>query len=223
MDSSVLNIPLLAGLTAFTGLCVVVMVLTMPKHPAFAGVLKMLASTAFIAIAVLAGGLESTYGKVVIAGLFFSWWGDLFLIFFHPALFLAGLITFFLGHVSYIAAFLSYGVDPRFAAVAGVLMLVPFAIIFRWLNPKLGEMRIPVYAYMLIISTMVLLSVGAFGDGGVWLMPLGAVIFYGSDIFVARERFVVKDHLNRLIGLPMYYTGQVIFAWTVIYALAQTQ
>jgi hypothetical protein len=44
---------------------------------------------------------------------------------------------------------------------------------------------------------------------------VGALSFYLSDIFVARYRFVKKEFMNRLIGLPLYYTGQFLLAFSV--------
>ena len=41
---------------------------------------------------------------------------------------------------------------------------------------------------------------------------LGAVVFATSDILVARQRFVVRSLANRVLGLPMYYLAQVLFA-----------
>jgi uncharacterized membrane protein YhhN len=43
----------------------------------------------------------------------------------------------------------------------------------------------------------------------------GALLFYISDLFVARDRFIKKEFLNRLIGLPLYYAGQFILAFSV--------
>jgi uncharacterized membrane protein YhhN len=43
----------------------------------------------------------------------------------------------------------------------------------------------------------------------------GALSFYFSDVFVARDRFLKEEFLNRLMGLPMYYTGQFLLAFSV--------
>jgi uncharacterized membrane protein YhhN len=40
-------------------------------------------------------------------------------------------------------------------------------------------------------------------------------LFYVSDIFVARQRFVRTEFLNRRIGLPLYYGGQFMLAFSV--------
>ena len=37
-------------------------------------------------------------------------------------------------------------------------------------------------------------------------------MFYLSDIMVARDQFVVNAYINRIVGLPLYYGAQFIFA-----------
>ena len=44
---------------------------------------------------------------------------------------------------------------------------------------------------------------------------VAAVIFYLSDIAVARERFVTSSVTNRLLGLPAYYGAQLLFGVTI--------
>jgi hypothetical protein len=48
----------------------------------------------------------------------------------------------------------------------------------------------------------------------------GAVAFYLSDLFVARDRFVVEGFTNRLVGLPLYYGGQYLLAFSVAFVSA---
>jgi hypothetical protein len=43
----------------------------------------------------------------------------------------------------------------------------------------------------------------------------GALLFYLSDLFVARDRFIKNESLNRFVGLPMYYGGQFLLAFSV--------
>lgn len=184
--------------------------------PYIGGVAKMAASTGFLLLAVQAGALRSRYGVALWAGLFFSWWGDLFLIW--KETFLLGLVAFLLGHLCYSVAFVLHGV--RWGAVlAAVLLLVLWVLpVIFWLSPHLsGEaaaLAAPVYAYMAVITGMVALSVGARYRGGVWAMVIGAVMFYVSDLCVARQAFVEPSYLNRLIGLPLYFGGQLVLAAT---------
>jgi uncharacterized membrane protein YhhN len=179
------------------------------------GVFKMIASTGFLGVALCAGGLHGNYGRLILLALCFSWFGDLFLIFRKEALFLLGLIAFFLGHVMFAGAFLAHGVDLRWVLAAGALMLVPLFVVGYRLTPHLGDMRIPVYAYMVVISCMVAFSAGAWGRGGTPLIAMGAVMFYCSDLFVARDRFLTADHWNSTIGLPLYYGAQLLLAYSV--------
>jgi uncharacterized membrane protein YhhN len=200
-----------------TVVSVAVMLLAMAvNRNAVSGVVKMVASTGFMALAVAGGALDSWYGILVLISLGFSWWGDLFLIFTQKTLFLLGLIVFFLSHIGYCAAFLVHGVDVTFAVVFGLALIVPFLVLLHWLKPNLKDMAIPVYAYMVVISIMVALAFGAMGEVPEHrLMPIAAVLFYVSDVFVARDRFVKPGKDNRYMGLPLYYAGQVLFAWTV--------
>jgi hypothetical protein len=50
---------------------------------------------------------------------------------------------------------------------------------------------------------------------GRFLVIFGAVSFYISDLFVARDRFLKTEFVNRLIGLPLYYGGQFLFAFSI--------
>lgn len=182
----------------------------------WAGVFKMLASTAFLALAWWAGAPRSVYGMVIFLGLIFSWWGDLFLISSQPKLFLAGLIVFFLAHVAYLGAFVGVlSMDWRWFGAALAIMVVPAALVLYWIHPGLGEMRYPVYAYVAVISLMVAGASGAMGRGATALVLIGAVLFYVSDIFVARGRFVHGDFWNQGVGLPLYYAGQVLLPYSI--------
>ncbi len=154
----------------------------------------------------------------IIIGLVCSWWGDLFLLSRTSVIFLLGLVSFLLAHVCYIVAFIFAKVDWYLTISAMGICIVPAIAIGYWLNPNLGPMRIPVYIYMIIISCMLSLAIGAWAYGGLWNLPLGAFIFYVSDIFVARDRFKTADRWNFLIGGPLYFIGQVFLASTPIWA-----
>jgi len=63
---------------------------------------------------------------------------------------------------------------------------------------------------------MVVFAAAMYGGGGFapahgWTL-VAAVMFYASDICVARSRFVSDDFINQLIGLPLYYVAQLIIA-----------
>lgn len=181
------------------------------------GFFKMLASTGFIVLCVASGGIHSVYGCIILGGLVLSWWDDLFLVSRGKTIFMLGLIAFFLAHVCYCTAFIFYGIGQHDLMLALAVMLLPGFLVVRWLHPHLGNMKIPVYGYIIVISTMTALSISAANTTGGTLIPCGAVLFYCSDIFVARDRFVAPGRLNAYIGLPLYYGGQVLLALTPLY------
>ena len=83
-------------------------------------------------------------------------------------------------------------------------------------------MRIPVYAYIAVISTMVVFAVatrahdpGPPDEHTGAVIVAGAFLFYLSDLAVARDRFVAPGFWNRAWGLPFYYGGQIVLALTV--------
>ncbi|MFV9671681.1 MAG: lysoplasmalogenase family protein [Acidimicrobiia bacterium] len=176
---------------------------------------KMLASTGFIAVALSVGALSHPYGRIVLVALALSWLGDLLLTFASRQAFLGGLVAFLLGHVAFSVAFGSLGVDPAVGAVAAAIVAIIAVFVWRWLAPHVGDMAAPVVAYVVVISVMVVLAFGTFGDGSTWLIPLGATLFFASDLFVARNQFVAPATANRVWGLPLYYLAQVLLALSV--------
>ncbi len=176
---------------------------------------KPVASTLFIAIAVSAGATATPFGQLILLGLVLSWLGDVFLIPKRQLFFIAGLASFLLAHVAYSAAFLLLPLTASSLGVGAIAMTIFAGIILRWLWPHLPQsMRPAVAAYVLAISLMVILAAGTIADAGVALLT-GAVLFAVSDVFVARERFVSSSIANRLWGLPLYYTAQLILALNV--------
>ena len=178
-------------------------------------VVKPLASAGFITLALYCGARGSTYGYLVLAGLVLSWFGDVFLIPRGKLSFRLGLVSFLLGHVAYVVAFGSLGPNPLWTALAAIPLTLAAVVVFLWLRPHLGKMKIPVLAYVVVISAMVTVAVGTLPAAGGTVRVLGAVAFYLSDLGVARDRFVQQGFANRLFGLPLYYGGQLLLASSV--------
>ena len=177
---------------------------------------KPLASTGFVALALARGAGASGYGRLVLAALVLGWLGDVLLI---PKgakrAFAAGLASFLLGHLAFAVAFVVRGVAAGWLA-GGALGAAAVALpISRWLLPHVPErLRLPVRAYVLVISAMVACASGAFGATRDGVLLAGALGFFLSDLAVARERFVAKGFTNKLWGLPLYYGAQLLLAWT---------
>jgi uncharacterized membrane protein YhhN len=192
----------------------------------FRYVFKPAASAGFLFLAIGTGALESgnTYGQLILVGLVLSFFGDVFLLSSErPALFLAGLGSFLLGHVAYAVAFGVHGIAPGAAIAMGVALVPVAGLVWRWLKPHLpADMVAPVIAYIVVISSMEALATGAaLAAGPGWrtggpLMLLGATLFWVSDLAVARRQFVDDSPISSVWGLPLYYAGQVLLALSVI-------
>ncbi len=179
-------------------------------------VFKPLAALTFVALALFLGGLDTDYGRALLAGFVFCVGGDLLLMFRSDRAFLLGLGSFLLGHVGFAVAFALRGIDPVWTAGAAGVLVVVALFVGRWLLPNVrGAMKGPVLAYMTVITAMVALSVGTVAHAGNALVFVGAFAFYLSDLCVARERFVRPGFANRAVGLPLYFGAQLVLASTV--------
>lgn len=178
---------------------------------------KPLASLGFVALGLSQGVPDDAYGRIMAVGLVLAALGDAFLIPKSRRWFLAGLVSFLLGHVAYAAAFAVRGLDASALGLATGALVVVGAPIVRWLWPHVDEpMRGPVAAYVLVISAMVALAVGTVAaHGNPWIL-VGAVGFYLSDLAVAQQRFIRSTFASRAWGLPLYYAAQLVLATTII-------
>ena len=169
---------------------------------------KALASSGFIGVAVASGAIDTGYGRAVLIGLGLSWLGDVLLALPTRAAFLGGLVAFLLGHVAYVVAFGIRGLSwvPAVATAGGVV--VTAVVVWRWLRPHLDEQMVgPVAAYVAVISVMVVMAFATAGFDLDGRIVAGAVLFYLSDLFVARQRFVTPGFVNRLVGSPPLLRG----------------
>lgn len=186
---------------------------------------KPLASAAFIAVALAGGALShalSGYAGWIVAGLVLGAGGDVALMFRGKRSFLVGLVLFLLGHVAYVIACAQVVPmsDWLNAWIAAGVVFGAGVLVYLW--PHLGTMRGPVILYVVTIMTMLV------GACTVWqaetalsarasaLLAAGAVAFVASDVSVARQRFVAPSFVNRAWGLPAYYLGQLLIAWSTI-------
>lgn len=179
------------------------------------------ATTALYLAAAALQGPEHLYDWLMVAGLVLCAVGDTALIHRERAWFLTGLVAFLLGHVAYAVAFNTrVTLSTLHPVPAGAIAAVSTGL-FLYFRPHLGRMLWPVVAYVVVITLMLMsaLAVALGGGGGVGpglLIPLGALLFYVSDITVARDRFVPGvGFANRVYGLPLYYAAQFLFAFSI--------
>jgi uncharacterized membrane protein YhhN len=158
---------------------------------------------------------ESAYTLIIAIGLVFAAAGDVLLI---PKnngpWFKAGVLSFLLGHVAYLVAFLVRGVDPLPFVLAMAALLAPAVLVWRYLKARVEpHLTTAVFNYIAVITLMVALAAGtSFRDEPpVWEIIAAAFTFYVSDLTVARQRFVVKRVWHRIVGLPLYFGAQFLF------------
>ena len=180
---------------------------------------KGILSVLFVLTALTVSQASSGYRVLLLWGLAFCLGGDVCLALPQRTMFLLGLISFLIGHGFYVVAFLGVGKAGIWTLGGGLLICGLSGWVYRWLSPHLGRMRGPVLAYILVITAMVACAWSVFerGDlprGARILVLAGALCFYLSDIFVARDRFVKNAFLNRAVGLPTYYTAQFLLAFS---------
>ncbi|TGM79502.1 lysoplasmalogenase [Leptospira bouyouniensis] len=181
-------------------------------------IVKPVLSSLFVVTAFFQIQGYTFYHSLILTGLILSLIGDICLIFFfHKKVFTAGLGAFLAGHVMYTIAFFRLGELGAISTAVGGFFIIISVVIFMHLKSHLGNMRAPVLAYITIITAMVIGAVSYSNQSAInitarYLVLIGALLFYISDIFVARHRFVQKEFLNRAIGLPMYYAAQFLFA-----------
>jgi len=181
---------------------------------------KLILSLLFIVAVNLQPHPIPGYFRFLLTGLIFCAGGDLFLALPQKSMFMTGLVSFLIGHVFYIAAFFHAAQLNMWTWIGTALAVIASGWVYVWLKPHLGKMNLPVIIYILVITAMVSGAFSILGDlrinlAGRILVFAGALLFYISDIFVARHRFLKKEFLNRLIGLPLYFTGQFILALSI--------
>ena len=175
---------------------------------------KIAASLTFVVLAWVRWSAGDTVGGWLLAGLVLCALGDVLLL--GKNTFDPGLGAFLLGHVLYIAGFHTALPFGRWSLVITVPLVVAGGAAIRWLWPHLGRRKHLVVAYVIVISFMVWGGFSAtWGRALPWNAAMGSLLFYLSDLAVARQRFVRPDFVNRVVGLPLYYAGQFLLALTI--------
>ena len=164
--------------------------------------------------------LQPIIGKrikvLLLFAIIFSLGGDVFLLFDQSGgpTFILGLLSFLVAHLFYIVLFLQIKksqIPPRrwnFLIISTLLLYV--AILFYILSPNLGELKIPVVVYALILSTMLITAIHAFH----FTNPAGRCIITGAFLFVISDSLLA---LNKFYA-SFDFAGLVIMT---TYALAQ--
>lgn len=177
-------------------------------------------SALFVVTAMIQPHPVAAYYYAILAGLIWGLVGDVCLAIPGNMAFRAGLVSFLVGHILYMVAFIGITESAQWTSPAYLLIGAVSVGIFLWLRRRLGKMLIPVVLYIIVISVMLAAAWAAFLNAalngtGAWFVFIGALCFYASDIVVARDKFIDSQFVNRLVGLPLYYAGQFLIAFSV--------
>lgn len=152
--------------------------------------------------------------------LVFGLLGDIFLLM-SRRFFLAGLVSFLIGHLAYVAGFWFDWAQlrlPHFISMVligvGLYWIAP--IILRGIGTKRssGKMRVPVLIYMLVISSMVFFAIctlfsADWKPAAAGLAASGAMLFFCSDTMLAYREFVGPFYKARFWVRVTYHLAQI--------------
>jgi uncharacterized membrane protein YhhN len=143
--------------------------------------------------------------------------------------FILGLIAFLAAHVCYIYYFRGmskYNGAARstykliMAVLAGLLVLILLWMLF----PKLGVMKLPVFAYAIVIGCMMLSVIYAFAhfrNAFALLCMAGALLFAVSDSILAYNKFHTPFADASWLIMLTYGLAQLLLVWGSIINLKQ--
>ena len=157
--------------------------------------------------------------KTILAALLFSWLGDVLLLW--SDLFIYGLGAFLMAHVCYIFGFRlaqkSEGRLDSWYFIRTFFYNIPIflvaGMVFYFIYPNLGGLKIPVIAYILVIVGMVTTARARFkkvNAASFWQVLIGALFFLVSDGILALARFYKDFPEAGILIMGTYATAQLL-------------
>jgi len=139
---------------------------------------------------------------IFIRALFFSWVGDVLLIFAkeREIFFIAGLIAFLISHFLFIQVYQlqrNSNTQNELLGTQKVRYALPIILVSTGLvvvlYDSLGNLRIPVMMYALVLCVMVMTALFRYGrtnSQSFWMVFVGALLFLTSDSLLALNKFL---------------------------------
>ena len=124
--------------------------------------------------------------------------------------FVVGLAAFLVGHVVFIAMFATLHLDRPLWGIAALVVLVPHgAIIGRRIvagaAAQDGALKLPVVAYLFVITAMAVVAVMT----GRWWAVAGAALFVASDTVLGWRAFVTEKKWMAITVMVTYHGALV--------------
>lgn len=158
----------------------------------------------------------------LVAALALSAVGDAFLARKSQTRFILGLASFLIAHLAYSRLFIGM-LDPSLATwksnIAGGVIGILVAYVLKHLWAHLGTMKVPVFAYTIVIALM---AITAFTTGIIFPLMIGVILFLVSDIVLSHETFVLAedDGKRKTTGRIIWYCyffGQALILATFLF------
>jgi uncharacterized membrane protein YhhN len=169
--------------------------------------------------------------RVMFAGLFFSWAGDIILELAqrNGDLFIAGLGCFLLAHVMYLTVFFitpgkNVILSKRFYLLIPVIIYG--TVLVYYLYNDLADMRLPVILYAIVILTMLAGAINRLekvNKASYFLVLTGAILFVISDSAIAVNKFSHHFELSGIVIMSTYITAQYLIIIGYIKQFRETQ
>jgi len=169
--------------------------------------------------------LEIPSGKrpgAIFAGLFFSWLGDIFLMFdkTYPLCFILGLASFLLTHILYTTWFFSRQKTMATNSKRWYFAIPVFGyatLLVALLYPDLGSLKVPVMLYAFVISLMLISTiVFPYVKHTRLFLISGAIWFVVSDSLLAINKFSFPVPLASAMIRISYAVAQFLIIGAII-------
>jgi uncharacterized membrane protein YhhN len=162
--------------------------------------------------------LTNSLHGFMIAGLLFSWAGDIILEFSgsNANMFIPGLVCFLLAHIMYLIVFIK---TPGKNSIIGnrSLLLLPVIIygiaLVLYLYGDLKEMKLPVIMYAVVILLMLAAAINRIEKvkkKSFWLVLTGAILFVISDSAISVNKFSFKFEYSGILIMSTYIAAQYL-------------
>lgn len=129
--------------------------------------------------------------------------------------FIIGLISFLIGHVFYIRAFLTTK-EVATPLWAKVVLIVYGVVMLIWIGGTLIQKNEIILACAVAIYMFVILTMGwtSFRAGSKYAVA-GAVLFIISDSILAINKFVINVDFSHQLIMLTYYSAQLLMALSI--------
>jgi uncharacterized membrane protein YhhN len=172
---------------------------------------------------------SSSLKKWVMLALIFSWAGDVMLMFesTNSNFFIFGLVAFLIAHIFYILFYENVIRKERLRKNYWWFLpvIIYYIALIYILSPNLGDMKLPVRIYGIVISYMLIQALQIGRIKNIWaatLMIAGAVLFITSDSILAINKFYESFEYAGIAIMLTYGIAQLLITLGAVRYITST-